>query len=291
MEAYEWMVKYTPQTEWIEKRGILLWLAFFLGGIGSGLYLVSLWFDSFAGMLTGWLIVLVLKGAAHLAFLGHPWRAWRAVLKPQTSWVSRGLIAIILFAFFGAVQFIFAYWLPGSGAEEVFKGLAGIMAVVIAMYTGFALACLTGVPFWNNGLLPVLFLACGITGGLGLALAVALAGGDMSVEAVETGARFMLLIFPILLVIYLWSATYAMPAGKVSVAELIKGRVLPWFWGGLIVCGILIPGSISAYGLVAGQVSNFLLSISIVCEVIGGLSLRYCILKVGIYSPLILARS
>ena len=287
MEAYEWMVKYTPQTEWIEKRGILLWLAFFFGGIGSGLYLVSLWFDSLVGMVLGWLIVVVLKGATHLAFLGHPLRSWRAVLRPQTSWISRGLLAIVLFAFFGACQFILAYWLPGSGAELAFKALSGIMAVVIAMYTGFVLASLTGVPFWNNGLLPVLFFVCGITGGLGLALAVALAGGKMPLKEVETLAQFMLLIFPVVLVMYLWSATHAMPAGKVSVTELLKGEARPWFWGGLIACGVLIPGSIAAYSLATGEVSHVLLAISIAGEVMGGLSLRYCILKAGIYSPLI----
>ncbi len=291
MKPYEWMVKYTPQAEWIEKRGIFLWLAFFFGGIGSGLYLTSLWLDSLAGMLTGWLIVLVLKGAAHLAFLGQPWRFWRAVLRPQTSWISRGLIAVLLFALFGLLQFIFAYSLPGSGAELVFKIISAVMAVVIAMYTGFTLACLSGVPFWNNGLLPVLFLACGITGGLGLALAMALAGIGMPLETIETGARFMLLVFPVLLLIYLWSANNAMPAGKASVKELVHGSAVPWFWGGLIVCGIVIPGIVSAYGFINGEVSHALLSISVVGEVVGGLSLRYCILKVGIYSPLIPIRS
>ncbi len=291
MKPYEWMVKYTPQAEWIEKRGIFLWLAFFFGGIGSGLYLTSLWLDSLAGMLAGWLIVLVLKGAAHLAFLGQPWRFWRAVLRPQTSWISRGLIAVLLFALFGLLQFIFAYSLPGSSAELVFKIISAVMAVVIAMYTGFTLACLSGVPFWNNGLLPVLFLACGITGGLGLALAMALAGIGMPLETIETGARFMLVVFPVLLLIYLWSANNAMPAGKASVKELVHGSAVPWFWGGLIVCGIVFPGIVSAYGFINGEVSHALLSISVVGEVVGGLSLRYCILKVGIYSPLIPIRS
>ena len=82
-----------------------------------------------------------------------------------------------------------------------------------------------------------------------------------------------------------------MPAGKASVKELIQGSAVPWFWGGLIVCGIVLPGIVSAYGLISGEVSHPLLSISVVGEVVGGLSLRYCILKVGIYSPLIPLRS
>ena len=291
MRPYEWMVTYTPQTEWIEKRGILLWLAFFFGGLGGGLYLVSLWFNSLWGMLIGWLIVLVLKGGTHLAYLGHPLRFWRAVLRPQTSWISRGLIAIVLFAVFGALQLIFSYWLPGSSAELTFKVLAGVMAAVVAIYTGFVLGYLTGVPFWNNGLLPVVFLACGISGGLGLALAIALIGGGMSIAAVETGVRFLILMTAILIVIYLWSATYAMAAGKVSVMELLKGRSALWFWLGVVVCGIVIPGGVSTYSFVGGEVAHSILFVSIACEIIGGLALRYCILKAGIYHPLIPARS
>ena len=67
MEAHEWMIKYTRQTEWIDRRGILLWLALYTGGLGGGLYLVSLYFNSFWGMLISWLIVAVLKGGFHLA--------------------------------------------------------------------------------------------------------------------------------------------------------------------------------------------------------------------------------
>lgn len=39
---YEWMVKYTPQTEWIEGNGVMLLLAFFFTEFGAGIYLVSL---------------------------------------------------------------------------------------------------------------------------------------------------------------------------------------------------------------------------------------------------------
>ena len=44
------MVKYTSQTEWIDRRGIFLWIAFYTGGLGGGLYLVSLYFNSLWGM-------------------------------------------------------------------------------------------------------------------------------------------------------------------------------------------------------------------------------------------------
>jgi hypothetical protein len=66
MEIYHWMINYTRQTEWIDRRGLILWIAFYTGGLGGGLYLVSLFFNSIWGMFIGWLIVAVLKGGAHL---------------------------------------------------------------------------------------------------------------------------------------------------------------------------------------------------------------------------------
>ncbi len=37
-ESFEWMVKATPQREWIEAKGMFLWLAFFFSEIGAGVY-------------------------------------------------------------------------------------------------------------------------------------------------------------------------------------------------------------------------------------------------------------
>ena len=90
MKLYEWMVKPTAQREWIEGRGILLWLAFFFIELGAGTFFVATFFESVVVMLIGWLICGVLGGGAHILYLGHPFRFWRMVSKPGTSWISRG---------------------------------------------------------------------------------------------------------------------------------------------------------------------------------------------------------
>ena len=54
------------------------------------------------------------RGGFHLAYLGKPFRFWRMLLKPQTSWMARGFIFMLLFIVFGAVQLAYALWLPGS---------------------------------------------------------------------------------------------------------------------------------------------------------------------------------
>lgn len=287
METHEWMLKYTRQTEWIERRGILLWLAFYAGGLGGGLYLVSLYFNSLWGMFIGWLIIAGLKGGAHFAYLGKPWRFWRMIFRPQTSWLSRGLIFVILFAGFAAIHLVLAFWLPGSVWELVFKVLAGIMAFAVATYTGIILMTIKGVPFWNSPLLPVLFVLCGILGGLGLSIVIALNSSQVDITAAETGSRWLLIINALLVVAYLWRAANRETTGKQSVLEQIQGGTAPIFWIGVVVLGIIIPLIIAFSSYLVGEASAILLVTGVLCEIIGGLALRYCILKGGAYTPLI----
>ena len=56
MVTHEWMVKPMRQTEWIERQGLLVWLAEVFSALGTGLYLVSLCsVNSWWGALVGWL--------------------------------------------------------------------------------------------------------------------------------------------------------------------------------------------------------------------------------------------
>lgn len=287
METHEWMINYTRQTEWIDRRGILLWIAFYAGGLGGGLYLVSLYFNSLWGMFISWLIIAVIKGGTHLLFLGKPQRFWRIISHPQTSWLARGFIFVMGFVGFGAIQLMLTYWAPGSVAEIVFKALAGIMAFSVAIYTGFVLKTVKGVPFWNSALLPLLFILCGVLGGFGLAVVIALNGAGIELSAAETGSRWLLAANILLIIIYLWQASVREAVGKQSVLEQLHGRSAPVFWIGIVLLGIVIPLTITIINLVAGEVSSALLITGVVCEICGGLALRYCVLKAGAYKPLV----
>jgi formate-dependent nitrite reductase membrane component NrfD len=285
-QVHEWMVNYTRQTEWIDRRGIFLWIAFYAGGLGGGLYLVSLIFNSLWGVFISWLIIAVIKGGTHLMYLGKPWRAWRIVTRPQTSWLARGFIFVMLFVGLGAVQMMLSHWLPGSAAEIAFKVLAGIMAFGVATYTGIILKNVKGVPFWNSLLLPVLFVICGVLGGFGLAVVIALNGGGINLDAAETGSRWLLLANVLLIVIYLWQTSRRESIGKQSVLEQIRGENAPVFWIGVVLFGIVIPLAIALSGIIV-HVPSALLITAVVCEIIGGLALRYCVLKAGAYKPLV----
>ncbi len=290
MKQYEWMVHYTPQTEWIDQHGILVWFAEVSNGLGSGLYLVSLYFNSLGGMLISLLITVVLKGGFHFAHLRRPLRFWRMILRPKTSWLARGFIFSVLFIVFGATQLAFSYWLPGTAWEMVFKTAAGVMAVLMAVYMGFVMNYISGIPFWNSGLLPLLFLSFSLLSGLAVAIAIGLFGGHVEIRAAVAGIRLLLGMNAFFIAIYLWGATYMGPTGKHSINELIKGRIAPALWLGVILIGIAIPSGIFTHNYFAGGSSSILLMMAISCVLIGVFSFNYCLLKGGVYAPLIPAK-
>jgi sulfite dehydrogenase (quinone) subunit SoeC len=287
MQVHEWMVNYTRQTEWIDRRGLFLWIAFYTGGLGGGLYLVSLYFNSMWGMLIGWAIVSFIKGVTHFVFLGKPQRFWRIMMHPQTSWLARGFLFVVSFAGLGFIQLIISWQWPGNPAEIVFKVLAGIMAFCVAIYTGFVLKAVKGVPFWNSWLLPVLFIMCGVLGGFGLSVAISLSGGDIVLSRAETGSRILLAVNILLIIVYLLLAAKREAVGKQTVFEQIRGQNAPVFWIGIVVLGLVIPVAVSLIALATGEVNSIMLIFGVVCEIIGGLSLRYVVLKGGAYKPLV----
>jgi formate-dependent nitrite reductase membrane component NrfD len=290
MKPYEWMVGYTSQKVWIERKGLIIWLSIYFGIFGGGAYLVSLYFDNLAGMFISWLIVLVIKSGLHVAHAEKPLKLWRMVLRPQTSWISRGLILTILFIVFSAVQLAFSYWAPGTAGELIFKVLGGIAAFGVMVYAGFVLSYVSGIPFWNVAILPALFILWGILSGLSL---VSIAGLDAGgVKTAMVAGMILLVAALVAIVLYLWTETYVGPTARESVRELTRGS-LSILWGiGVILIGIIIPLVVSFMSYF--NVCQFNPSLTILifsCEIIGGLAFTYGVLKVGVYSPLITTRA
>jgi formate-dependent nitrite reductase membrane component NrfD len=288
MVTHEWMVEGNRQSEWIDKRGILLWLAFYLGGLGGGTYIVSLFFNSLWGMAIGWLIAFALKGVFHLVFLGKPIRFWRLLMHPQTSWLSRGLFFVFGFGGFAFFQIVIQYLAPEqTTAIMILKIIAGIFALCEATYTGFVLNNVKGVPFWELPILPLLFVACGFLGGFGMIVAIAQFSSAINLAAAEMGSRILLLINVFLIAIYLVWAARKEITGKRSVLYQLTGGISPIFWSCVVLLGIIIPASIAVYSIFGGEAISAVLLAGTVCEIIGGMMLRFCVLKSGIYNPII----
>jgi formate-dependent nitrite reductase membrane component NrfD len=281
IKPYDFMVKYTPQTDWIEGHGILIAFAFFFGGISGGLYLSSLYFNSVLGMFVAWLLAMV-TGLIDMAHLSKPTRFWRMVLKPKTSWITRGFIFIILFIGCATIQLALTHWLPGTAAEIAFKVLGGIMAFGVAVYTGFVVGYVGAIKVWNSAIVPLLFVIAGFTGGLAILLMINV-GDNALGNDIAVVMRIALVGYAVFMAIYLWVATYESSTARDSVMRMLQGGIAPFFWVGVVLLGIIIPVVL----LFAAPSVGWVLVIAAIFAIIGGAALRFTILKAGEYTPLL----
>ena len=287
MKPYEFMVKYQQQKDWIDGRGNFIAFAFFLGGISGGLYLAAAYFDSLVGMFVAWLLSL-LMGISYMIHLSHPFRFWRMFMKPKTSWIARGFIFIWLFIGFTTLQLIISQWAPGAtGAITTLKVIAGIFAFAQSIYTGFAVSYVSAIKVWNSAIVPVLFVTCGITGGLAILLAIMMGQNSSQIMTLESVIRVVLIALAVIIGVYLWNTTYSSTAARDAVKRLIGGALAPLFWVGVFLFGIIIPVVISLATIGSHEPASGVLITAIVSEIIGGLALRFAILKAGVYTPLL----
>ena len=303
MVTHEWMVKPMQQTEWIEKQGLLVWLSEVFSALGTGLYLVAIFVGNWWGALAGYLIVMLLKLPLHLLYLGKPLRFWRT-MPPfsgawRTSWIARGVVFTVFFSLFGLAQLITSYILGPGGmmagqahnivyvADIILKVTAGFFVVLTGIYCGFMMSYCKSVPFWNTGILPIVILNAGIADGLALIMAIGFFTGGVDFHAIEYASRIVLGINAVLLGTYLMNASYQSTTAELSVKELLAGRVAIIFWVGIVLFGIAVPLIISFASIFTEAATGMLLVAGIICHTAGAFALKYCILKVGIYKPIL----
>ena len=301
--THEWMVNPMQQTEWIEGQGLLIWLAEVFSSLGTGLYLVSIFVSNphaepatirtaWWGALAGWLIVIGLKLPLHIVYLGKPLRFWRA-MPPftnawKTSWIARGSFFTAVFSAFGLFQLLTSYFSLGSGLDILMKVVAGFFCVLTALYCGFMMSFCKSLPFWNTGLLPVVIMNAGIADGLALLIGVRMITGYFSFTALETVTRVLLLVNVLLIFSLIMNGSYRSATAGFSSKELIAGRASLPFWVGTILMGIVVPMGISLQTLWGGgEATHGLMIAAVVAHTLGAFGLKYCILKVGIYEPIV----
>ena len=276
---------YRPQREWIEGRGLLVVVAHFFSGVGAGVWLFSLALDYDAGLIISIVVMTVLAGGAHLAFLGRWQRFWRMILRPHSSWISRGLLGIALFLA-GAVLYV----LPGvrdTTFGSAMLALSILGAALILVYKGFVYLVSKAIPFWSISLLPLLYIAYALRGGAALLLIAAAAAGDVfDIDLLEAIKLWVVVSSAVLLLLYLALANNAGPAAKRSLQELVAGRLSPAFYGGTIFLGLVIPIVLGAIGSTAGLWRGLLAFVGL-SSLAGDFFVQYCIVKAGIYLPIV----
>ncbi|MDP1993023.1 MAG: NrfD/PsrC family molybdoenzyme membrane anchor subunit [Syntrophales bacterium] len=186
---------------------------------------------------------------------------------------------------------------------NAFRGwvaMAGIpVSLLVGIYTGVLLGALVARPFWNNPMLPMLFLVSALktgTASICLVGCVVKGIGGMSRKQIETNKfvihsiDFFLMILSIIAILLFVFGLYAAPRSSVEAAGLIMGGEFTFlFWGLAVVVGILFPLSLEVYELIPHFISrtvmrkhNPWISGAVTLSVlVGGFVLRYVVVYAG----------
>jgi len=287
-EDYEWMVKVTPQREWIASQGVFLWLAFFFSEIGAGVYFVSLLSNYTEGLIVGWLIALGLGGLIHMLYLGNPFRAWRIFLRPQTSELSRGVWGMFIFGGVGFVQIALSYTEYQNLAFGLpFKIVAGILCLIIIMHGFTTMNVMKALPSWNSTMLLPLSLASGIWVGSQVVQCMFLMFREHKVDmaAFETWSLLLLLVYISFILLYILGTIHSSETAKISVTDWIRGTGARVFYL-VALTGMIIPSLVTFY-IMGADVQLPHVLIRLISVAIGDLMLRYGLMKNAYYTPLI----
>lgn len=260
-----------------------------MAGTGSGAYATSALagFLGLAGPLAPAIGItlgapLVFAGMLFLVTdLGVKKNAVRAFVNVRTSWMARGSWIVSIFTVLDAAQLAALVW--HWGWPTALDAVTVVFAVATMFYTGFLLKACKGIPFWSTAILPLLFLvSASSTGAMAIVLSGVLYGGSVeSFAAFSRADAILILIESLVIVAYLERSRRLRPS-RASVQMWVKGRLAFGFWGGVVVCGLLVPLAIDAYpaGILA-------VSASMSLGLAGGLVLRKIVLAAGARDTLV----
>lgn len=266
-------VRFEAQSQW----RVLILIAFFAGGFGCGLYVTSWFLDFLPGMLLGLFLVGVVKGGAHVAYLGRPERFWRALARPRTSWISRGLIGVALFLICGTLYA--ALNIPSLG------WLAVAAAIFVMLYTGYLMAFSPSIPFWNSALLPVLFLVYSAESGTALTIPLYATFTGAEIHALEALEMALLLFVGGTIISYLYGAYHSSLSAREAVRLLVRGKLAPLFFGSVILLGLAVPFALTALSYTSGTIPSGMMWLAALLGIQGALACRWVILRAGVYAP------
>jgi len=290
---------------------IILYL--FLGGLGGAGTAIVLYFDAFVRrikkfalytVLLYWIGVII--GMLLLIYdMLQPTKFYLVFSFANPSWITYGSVFLALYTIL-----TFLYLVPlarewswvntllsklklnGLADKlEANKGLAAItifVGIVVAAYTGFLISVTPAIPFWNNSIMPVLFLVSGASTGIGLGLVLFKLAKDHDFAIYLEKMDIGLIIAELLMLFALFNTSLSGQEAATYSATLLLGNV--GFIVGVIIIGLLLPLLLETYTLFKHMKEKEEVNpigamvIAGILILIGGLLLRYYILWAGVFS-------
>lgn len=234
------------------------------------------------------LVLLSLGVLCLIADVGRPERLFNLLLSPQPTAMSVGSYAIaasvLCSGVFSAMSLLDN--VEPSRALTLTVALIGVVSgFVTAVYTGVLLSSLASVVAYRTPLLPALFcvssLSCGLAGAFAALSFTEPRHPHVRPLAVLTLADSVLVLAEIVLVsVYVFWMLGSQDAAAGAWA-LVAGDMRWLFWGGLLICGLVVPFALERF-VTHGNARTQLLWIS-ACLLAGGLSLRVCVVGLAMY--------
>lgn len=287
-ESQEIGSQYKVQTDW----KLVEVLSFYLGGVGTGLYLLSQVFDYVIGLIVGYLLVVVCKNGAHLLASSKPFRAMGVLRKPGSSWISRGAYSIFLFAVLGLVDIAFRMGMATAEnalLAKVVTILTACAAFFIMAYVGFVFAEARNIGFWNSPIIPVLIISYSFCMGYALMLVLApFTQNQFDIPAISRQFLLTLAATALLIFILLTVVKRMTKSAQQAASMLISGKFSMMFGFGVLIAGLLVPICIVGYYLAnAATAPGSLLSLAGILTIIGGFLFEMCLISAGVYRPIV----
>lgn len=281
----------------------------------------------FSALLVAATVALILAIVCLLTDLGRLDRLALLILAPLENYLVVGAWALVASLVLCATLLAFwqGRWRFSLLVFRLVSGALVLAGVVTTLYTGLLLSSMQAVPLWHSGWLPVLFVLSSVSSGLALALLIGVfsRGGAAFGSVLGALARLDALVIVgegVCLGLWLFSAwaagggesldvplTSTAAAALRSVTVLVCGEAAPWFWGGLVLVGLLVPFGIEGIALglrvAPDQVGALLradslalkasMAFSAACVLTGAALLRFLVVSCGLppsvtYAALIL---
>jgi formate-dependent nitrite reductase membrane component NrfD len=280
---------------------------FTLMGIGGGIFLLArlLRIERNLGVVFGLplvdLVSFVVIGVGGLVLiwsLGRPFRMLRAVLKPGTSWISRGAIADFIFVTAGGLLILPGLtigrttplaWLPWdpwatTAAGKSLEVIGLVSAAIVIVYAGLVLADKAAITFWRSWAIPAQF----VLSSLAMAMATVMVMATINRAPIGRIECLLLAKFnALLLLTIVWHlVTKRTTPGKRESLARLRTTYGYAFFGGVIGAGTLLPMLLALAGVLAPSDRAAIGVACFVATVAGGFFLRLYTLRVGYFPPI-----
>jgi len=268
--------------------------AFFFGELGAGLFIVSMFYGVVPGMVAGLISTGILKAYFHLAHMGVPGNSWRAMMRPDRAWISRGIIAIALFVAFGILHvllevggiFGLEFATANAALAQTVRTFAVLGALGVLLYHGFLISHSSAISLWSTGMMPIVSIVYSLLGGVALTAVLgrnALAG-EVSGTMLSLHNLTLILLTAVAIVLFslIYAALNGSPGARVSINLLIKGPFARAFVPLVIGVGLALPLLLLLWAPASYMTSLFVA----VGVLVGYYALRVYIFRAGVYDPI-----